>query len=359
MTLKISHRKNTTPCRSNHRRYPQGERAQYGVLFIAYEKYLRNICYRELNEPESDKKIESIYEIDWNGEFDTVIIGHLRKMSNVLRKDLITEIIDKCIKYSKNLYSFDDLRMYEERLNTLRRNGQKAFYFLLKEEEIINNTFGGLHHISCPVLAVCGTSSRQGKFNLQLELKRRLSDLGYAVGQLGTEPTSFLLGMDSMLPVGYESTVQLQPETIVRYINQELHKMDKNEIIIIGTQSQTLPYGYGNLGFLTFSQHSILTAAEPDAVVLCVNIDDEFEYIARNISYVSSCFFAPVVALCLFPYHKNMEWNINYSNSKKITEDEIMRYKTLAWEQFRLPVFVNGEDDEMNELINCIINFFG
>lgn len=51
-----------------------------------------------------------------------------------------------------------------------------------------------LYRISTPVLAVCGTSSKQGKFTLQLELRKRFCEMGYKVGQIGTEPNSLLLG---------------------------------------------------------------------------------------------------------------------------------------------------------------------
>ena len=45
------------------------------------------------------------------------------------------------------------------------------------------------------MLAIVGTSPSQGKYNLQLALRRRFLNDGYEIGQIGTEPTAQLFGM--------------------------------------------------------------------------------------------------------------------------------------------------------------------
>lgn len=267
-------------------------------------KHIRNFCFHYPPVKIQNDKIESIDSVNWEADFDSVILGHMKKISNLLQKDMIDEIISRCLIFSKNLYAFDDLRAYEKKLSQMRSQGNHVFYFSMNEKDVEDNTFGGLYPISCPVVAICGTSPRQGKFTLQLEIQRRFRKIGYNIGQIGTEPTSFLLGMECAFPVGYESNIHLTPEQIVSYLNRELYHMLPKDIIFVGLQSQTIPYGYGNLGFLTFNQHSILAAVEPDAAILCVNFEDSMEYIRRSIEYLKSYFMLSVIALVLFPYHK-------------------------------------------------------
>lgn len=50
---------------------------------------------------------------------------------------------------------------------------------------------------SKPIVAICGTSSKQGKFHIQLELRKRFQSNGYKLFQTSTEPTGYLFGMDS------------------------------------------------------------------------------------------------------------------------------------------------------------------
>lgn len=43
--------------------------------------------------------IQNIDDLSWDGNFDTVIIGHLREISDIYRRDLLKNIIEYCIKY--------------------------------------------------------------------------------------------------------------------------------------------------------------------------------------------------------------------------------------------------------------------
>ncbi len=49
--------------------------------------------------------------------------------------------------------------------------------------------------VDVPVLGLFGTSAQQGKFTLQLALRRRLLQMGYQVGQIGIEHQAELFGM--------------------------------------------------------------------------------------------------------------------------------------------------------------------
>lgn len=64
-------------------------------------------------------------------------------------------------------------------------------------------------------------------------------EAGYNIGQIGTEPSALLYGMDYVFPMGYNSSVYIKEYETVRYLNYVLNElcMNKKDIILVGSQS--------------------------------------------------------------------------------------------------------------------------
>ena len=111
------------------------------------------------------------------------------------------------------------------------------------------------------MLGVFGTSSQQGKFTLQLIIRDLLLKAGYSVGQIGSEPHSELFGMDYSFPFGYNQSIYVRDDDVILYLNSAIHSLcDENDIIIVGSQANTIPYDYGNLDRYMLRQHLFLWA---------------------------------------------------------------------------------------------------
>ncbi|SQA14814.1 peptide maturation system protein [Streptobacillus moniliformis] len=175
-----------------------------------------------------------------------------------------------------------------------------------------NNTFGKLRCISKPILAVMGTSPKQGKYTLQLALRKVFLDKGYKVGQLGTEGTGFLFNFDEIYPTGYNSTVRINGNNSIYFINKLLSDIElKNpDIIILGTQSQTIHYNTGNLNCYTLKNIELILGSDPDGILLVINPTDTFEYIQRTIINLEVVYESKVIALVLFPINKTIKWSV-------------------------------------------------
>lgn len=305
-----------------------------------------------------DTELCSYKDINWESGFDTVILGHSTMLKKLLGIDFIDYFIEKCILYHKNIYCFDSLQNYKEKIKILHKNRNFAVYFHVENKSVIISEFGSLHKFSCPVICVAGTSPKQGKFNLQLELRRRFLEKGYQIGQLGTEPSAWLFGMEKMYHCGFGTNLDLVQEKEIYYLNKELEEITNNEIIIIGLQSQTIPYGRGNLRFYPYSQHNILLAAEPDAILFCINPSDEMDYIKRTIQYLYSYHQTLVIAFVLYPYYKNLEWNVDVDNSCRISVEEEKNIKQKLEEAFGIPVYMNGDNNDMKKLFLECIHYF-
>ena len=141
---------------------------------------------------------------------------------------------------------------------------------------------------------------------------------GYNVGQIGTEPSAQLFGIDYCYPMGYNSSVYITGYDTIRYLNyieNDLCEQCK-DIIIVGSQSGTVPYDFGNISQYTIPQYELLMGANPDCVILCINPFDEIDYIKRTVNYIESIIDCKVIALVVFPMTLNNNWLGIYGNKR-------------------------------------------
>lgn len=297
--------------------------------------------------------IQDIKNLPWDGNFDTIIIGHIGKISDILNRDLLKEIIQNCIKYNKKIYSFDSLEEYR----SIFKNKIEVYW--PKISSSVENNFGKMYTISKPVLGIFGTSASQGKFTLQLYLRKIFIDNGYNIGQIGTEPSSMLFGMDDIVHFGYNSDYKPNGFDFVKSLNEKLNKIQSKDvdIIIVGSQSNTVPYAILNEKYLTIPQIEFLFGVNPDRVILCINPHDDIIYVKRTICAIESLADCKVISLVMYPLGYTDMWS--FGGAKKLLSDSFIKEKKLYfYRETNLPCFILGEDEEMNSLFDTIINNF-
>lgn len=275
----------------------------------------------------NDKIIRNIDGLDWTSNFDTIICGHCNVLSKILKIDIVADLIQKCITFKKNMYYFGDLSPYAEMI----KGHEGRFYYPSVTTEDVPNSGEKLSVISMPVVGVFGTSSKQGKYTLQLLLRKELQELGYKVGSLGSEPSGYLFGFNYVFPYGYEGTSAISDFDTVLTLNNQLCEMEKKEydIALAGTQSNTVPYDAHYRSNMCFSTYDFLVGILPDVVVLCINIDDPFDYISKTIQFIYAVSNARVVALAIFPN----------GISRKNTDFNIKEFKKKVYENYNIPLF--------------------
>lgn len=301
-------------------------------------------------------KIKDFENIDWDSSFDTLILGHLNVASQILGSDLLDRILQISQMHGKKVYVFDSLS--QEQLT--RYSDNLIFTPNQLQFPSAQYDFGKMYSIPVPVLGIVGTSSKQGKFNLQLKLRTYFIKSGYRLGQLGSEPSSLLFGMDEIYPYGYASNLKHSPVDCIASINycmQSIYRNKNPDIILFGTQSNTIHRSEGNVLFYPIYQYEILCGASPDVLILCVNYDDPEEYIQRTITYLSVISHAKLIALVLFPFHKNYSWNETLKIQKYTINEIETRCADLAT-RFSLPVFDLTSENSIYTLYKKILNFF-
>ncbi|MFA6843668.1 MAG: DUF1611 domain-containing protein, partial [Bacilli bacterium] len=311
------------------------------------QKYLFK---EELN---SSLKIKNIYDFEAHiTKFDTFVMGHLNKINDLTGIDYHELCINFCLKYNKNIISFDDLS--EDIIEKFKEKNLYCFYCNIKNIDYDINE--KIRIIGIPSILVCGTSSQQGKFSLQLELKKKFISKGYSVGQWSSEPQGYLFDIDEVFPLGFGSNQRFSEKQIIHYINNQLHliEMKKKDLIISGIQSFTISEKLYNTIFYPSLQNSIICALQPDCVILMVNSYDDIKYIRRTIFYIESICDTKVVCLLLSFKGINKTWSSMELSTKTIDKNESKKIIKRLEIDLNKPCY---NYDEIDEVFHQIVNY--
>lgn len=304
----------------------------------------------DLNEQKS-YIIKNIKEIEWN-TIDTIILGHTGHLisTHLMERSLLNWLLSSADFHNKAVFSFDALP--KEYLSNQKFVSPPLFH----DHKMI--PFGKLYHQAKPVLAIFGTSSKQGKFSLQLGIRKKMLERGYSIGQLGTEPSSLLFGMDECFHFGYHSEMNISRFETISLLNEMMYNISRKEVdlIITGCQSETLLTGEGNLFNYPLPQIEFLFGILPDAVILVINPFDEIDLIKRTIDFIEACVECKVIAVVIFPMDINKK---NFFLPKvHITREKYHFLKKVISEIKNLPCFLLDDDDHLEKLIDVIENAF-
>lgn len=315
-------------------------------LVGAFDERLNGNIGKEIN----GFKISSYLEIDWENNFDTVILSCTEDLSELTGIDYRQEFVQKVSKYNKKIYSFEMLQC----------KNMNVFYPIMNNRMVPKKNLGKLHHVTIPIIGVMGTSSQQGKFTLQLEIIKRLRKLGYKVGHIATEPSGYLFDADYVYHFGYHANLDIYPHEMIAILNEMIWRTQLlgKDIIIAGSQSNTIHYIANNLENYPIDQYSFILGIQADCYILCVNPHDSIEYIMRTINFINSIDEGKVIAIVVFPI-KTIEVGVGLKYVRKFLnkeELEIIRNKLEA--SCNMTVYALDDMEQLDKLTDKIVDFF-
>ena len=181
---------------------------------------------------------------------------------------------------------------------------------------------------------------------------------GYRVSQLGTEPSGYLFGFEYVYPMGYNSTVYVQGNEAVGVLNNIMHKLEmrSSDIIIVGSQSGTIPRVNYNLKYLSVAQLEFLLGTQPDIVILCINIHDDISYIEKTRNFIESICNGRVIAYCLSPLKATINNGIIKKN-KSVGEEEAMLFAQNVKDTLGKSVYMLNNPESIEHLYRYIISY--
>lgn len=302
-----------------------------------------------------DYVINDVEQINWEDDFDTIIIGHTKILEDITGVNYAKKLMQYAHIYKKKIYMFDDLA-----LEGIGNKYNQVYIPKVDKEDVPNELLGKLYCVSTPILCVIGTSSKQGKFTLQNILKEKFESAGYRTGQLGTEPSAYLFGAAQVFPLGYNSTVKINGYDCVSVVNNMLHNIEENspDIIITGTQSETVAISVACVENVPKEQSYFLYGVNADGYVLVCNYFDSIDYIERTIQHAESINGSKVIAVVLFPVDNDLRWSVLGSKKRITNEEQLMARKKEILNWVHKEVFILGIDKEMDMLFDTILKYY-
>lgn len=299
-------------------------------------------------------KIQEFSEIDWKQDFDTIILSCTDELEEITRFPFKDIIIRKAKKYSKQIYSFEKIKIQISNYN-------KNIFFpktTIENSGLCN--CGKMYKSSVPTILITGTNSKQGKFTLQTSLVNYFRKNNYNVGFLATEPSAYLFNADYVFPMGYNSTVELNnnPYLYISSVNNAIQLIEEKnkDLIIAGSQSYSIQYDNSFLNQFSLNQHFFFLGIDTDLYILVVNFFDEIEYIKRTINYLNSLSDGKVFAIVLSPFFITKTITGIKKEDLKNKKDQIIQKKKQLNDYFSIPIF---DFSEIKKLGNKIIDYFG
>lgn len=308
-----------------------------------------------LKHVDIDDKVYDISNLLWDSDFDTVILGHCSRLNALSKKDWTQYIVNKAKEHGKKIFSLEEININDNDY----RDEKRIYYPYITSDMVPQNRFGKLRSISKPVLGVFGTSSQQGKFTLQVKLRKMFFEAGYKVAQIGTEPQSQLFGIERVYPIGYSSSVYISGIESITLLNEYMWDISQNaDIVLVGSQSGTVPYSFNHLSLYPIYQNDFLFGTQPDYVILCVNPHDPVDYICRTIKYIEGAVDTQVIALVLFPIIQDETDIGNQYKKRRLDKQETECIINNLNVSLGLEVFSLDNEIHMTKLFQYIIDLF-
>lgn len=303
--------------------------------------------------------VESIEQADFN-DVDTLIIGHVNMLlvasgnGNIKQK-----LIQKAIDSDTQVYMFDNIGVSKEFSDKVKKT-HRIICPSVSGINVPRQRYGRLYCSSVPVLGIFGTSPKQGKFTLQLKLRKELSKAGYKVANAGTEPTAMLFGFEETYPIGFNSTVDISGENVILYLNQRMHCIEETnpDLIIVGSQSQSVSNGVEAIGYMPIKQHELILGTCPDAYILLVNVTDDNEYVHRTISFLSSVTPAKVIALVVSPLVYQIEGGYQTKLLRCMSDEEMEQKLHEVEKEYRIASFSLNDVEITRKLQGIIEDYY-
>ena len=300
-------------------------------------------------------------------EADTLILGYVDQLGRIGKKDLLRTAIETALEHDCHVFSFLAVSQdgYGDLYDLADKKGLCIAYPSIASDDVqqalqAEPAYGP---VDVPVLGVFGTSSQQGKFTLQLILRRHLLRLGYRVGQIGTEHHSALFGMDLAFPMGYASNVELPLEYYVPYLDYKLRQLSqqkKPDIILAGSQSGTIPYDVHEHRTHSLISTAFLLGTKPDACILVVNSIDADEYIQDTIDGLRALSKAPTLLLAMSDQEKHIRaaYGRTFIKPRPMNAEEITRILHRLEDRFSLPVVSILSEEGQQRMVDAVVNHF-
>ncbi len=302
------------------------------------------------------------------GEADSLVLGCVDRLGRAARRDILREAASLALAAGKHVFSLlpAPAETYPDLHELAARSGAFLHWADTTAEDVSRalQAAASAPAPTVPVLGVFGTSSRQGKFTLQLILRQQLLARGYAVAQIATEPHAELFGMDLAFPIGYGSPLRLPLQTYVPFLRASLRCLcaaRQPDIVLVGGQSGTIPYDVERVATHTLATLAFLLGTQPDACVLVVNAGDPEAYVEDTLQGLRAVAHCPVLALAMPDRDPLVRSRIGRRvvGSRSLSPAAVRCHCSRLERHFGLPAACIADPADQQRLVEILLAHFG
>lgn len=337
------------------------------VKYIDYPRNMKMPHQNGRGKSASIKIYDKMLDAADCGDFDTMVLGYFYDQLFEANIRFGNDLLDVCMKAQKNLYIYDPrLKSHIECLN-----GDAGPLFRMYMPEVSSRLhdrvmqFRHLPKVRVPVMAVMGTSNRQGKFTAQLRLKDILKREGYAVNHISTEPQGELFGADFSFPYGYNGTVSIGREEwsmFLRILLKGVQEYNDPHIILTGTQGMTVPRvrNQAPLGN-ECDGLEFMFGVQPDALICAINPQDPIELVVNACQATRIFCGAEPLFFIMTPWMRDHTRSGNgriVSRHRYLNKDEMKEKMDHFEEGLQKPVIDIMDENNDGLILEAIQDFF-
>ena len=265
-----------------------------------------------LGLPPAGLVVRGRLEAAWT-DADTLVLGCVDGLSQVAGRDLVRECVSRALERGLHVFSLQPVptAAYADLHQRAAAAGRQLVFAAAPGDELAACVESSQHlpPVHVPIIGVFGTSSQQGKFTLQILLRRHLLATGRRLVQIGTEPHSELFGMDLCFPMGHASPLTLPLQAWVPYLTGSLKMLCQRlqpDLVVVGCQSGTIAYDLDAQAGGALASLAFLLGTCPDAAILVVNPGDPPAYVADTIGALRTVAGTRVLALAVSDHVREM-----------------------------------------------------
>ena len=212
---------------------------------------------------------------------DTLIIGDMSSLSRVLGRDVLAQVMHCALADSVNIFSCLPPKYDQDLFTVAQEKGLKIFNPRLDIRDIDRGHFYN-EAVDVPVIGIFGTQAHHDTFCVHLKLFKELVQMGYNVGQIGTESYADLFDLDFVFPIDLADKLDMSEQHYTSYLSyklHELHRKKRPDLVLFSTRSTIIPDDIFKPDLSLFQSIGLLMGLKPDASILIVNACDSDAYI--------------------------------------------------------------------------------
>lgn len=111
-----------------------------------------------------------------------------------------------------------------------------------------------------------------------------------------------------------------------------------------------------HLGTMALRQLEYILAIQPDVVLLCINYDDDIEYVCRAINTIENLVNTKMLGLVLFTEKYKNAWTKQKERMERISNSDLAEAKKMFQEKTKIKVYIAGQEEK--EICEALIEYF-